>query len=311
MEVLTYIQQILEEIPISSVLDFTIIAFIIYGALYFLRGTRGAAVLAGIIFALLFARICATKMEFTVLSRLLNSLDGIVATAIIVIFQPELRRAFAQLGTVAKAFSHTNRKDKLELITQVVDAVMQMSYSKTGALIVFERNIGMQAIINSGVTLDAKINPTLLRSIFYPNSPLHDGAVVIRDDKIVAAHVILTLSQDASENIEKRARALGTRHHAAISITEETDSVAVVVSEETGIISVAYRGCLTRNYDERTLKDFLKDTLIHSDNLSSQLRHAMLDSTSEDDKNASFLEDPDNAFVGSDEIMGKDEEEHR
>lgn len=257
---------------VSPVFDFIIIACLVYGVLYFLRGTRGSAVLAGIIFALVAVTFLSSRMNFEVLGKLLSSLWTISATAIIVIFQPELRRAFAQLGTVTKAFTHTDKTQRRGVINIVVEAVIQMSKTRTGALIVFERNIGMKAIVNSAVSLDAKVNSMLLRSLFYPNSPLHDGAVIINEDHIVAAHAILTLTPEVLGE-PGRISALGTRHHAALSITEETDAVAVVVSEETGIISVAYKGRLTRDFDEITLADTLVELMIRRDTVVSNVKN--------------------------------------
>ncbi len=261
---------------LSAVADFCIIACLVYGALYFLRGTRGSAVLSGIIFALITMSVISEKLHFEVLGRLLNNLWTIFTMAIIIIFQPELRRAFAQLGTVTKAFTHKNKTERRGVISMVVDAAVQMAKTRTGALIVFERNIGMQAIINSAVVLDAKVNPLLLRALFYPNSPLHDGAVIIKDDRIVAAHVILSLTQEASENSDRRVKGLGTRHHAALSITEETDAVAVVVSEESGIISVAYKGRLIRDFNEITLTDTLEDLMIRRDTIISNVKNVVM-----------------------------------
>ena len=156
------------------------------------------------------------------------------------------------------------RMGVVQAIEEIVSAVMQMSFRRCGALIIFERQIGMAAIINSAVTLETKINSLLVQAIFYPNSPLHDGAVIVRHGIIAAAHAILPLSQD-----EAGTRDFGTRHRAAIGVTEETDAVAVVVSEETGTISVAYRGRLIRNLSETDLLAFLKKMLIDYKQVSS------------------------------------------
>ena len=228
----------------------------IYFVLYFLRGTRAVSVLAGIIMILLFTTFLSLTLNLEVFGWLLENLWTVFSTAMIVIFQPELRRAFAQLG------SHIGRHKKIEqkeAIEEIVSAVMQMSFRRCGALIIFERQIGMAAIINSAVALETKINSLLVQSIFYPNSPLHDGAVIVRQGIIAAAHAILPLSQDD----------FGTRHRAAIGVTEETDAVAVVVSEETGTISVAYRGRLIRNLSETDLLAFLKKMLIDPKQVSS------------------------------------------
>jgi diadenylate cyclase len=172
-----------------------------------------------------------------------------------VIFQPELRRAFAQLGSTSFGNRATRQKEAIE---DVVNAVVQMSLRRIGALIVFERRIGLATIINSAVLLDTKLNSLLIQSIFYPNSPLHDGAVIIKDDRIAAAHAILPLAQQTDGS----AKTLGTRHRAALGITDETDSVVVVVSEETGAISVAYRGHLKRDVSSDKLHKLLSELLI-------------------------------------------------
>lgn len=219
------------------------------------------SVLAGIIMILLFTTFLSLTLNLEVFGWLLENLWTVFSTAMIVIFQPELRRAFAQLG------SHIGRHKKIEqkeAIEEIVSAVMQMSFRRCGALIIFERQIGMAAIINSAVALETKINSLLVQSIFYPNSPLHDGAVIVRQGIIAAAHAILPLSQD-----ETGTRDFGTRHRAAIGVTEETDAVAVVVSEETGTISVAYRGRLIRNLSETDLLAFLKKMLIDPKQVSS------------------------------------------
>ena len=142
------------------------------------------------------------------------------------------------------------------MIEEIAAAVVQMSFSRCGALIVFERRIGLAAITGNAVQLDAKVNSLLLQSLFYPNSPLHDGAVIIQNGRVVAAHAILPLTQ------ENNYRSLGTRHRAALGITEETDAVVVVVSEETGRISYALKGKLTENVSEDKLVDFLRRKLL-------------------------------------------------
>ncbi len=236
-------------------LDFAVIAALIYCLLYFLRGTRGASVLAGCVIVLIFLTLLTNVLKFEVMNWLLQNFWTIASIALVVIFQPELRRAFAQLGS--KSFStHANVQKKT--IRETVSAVTQMSRRKTGALIVFERQIGMATIKNSAVHLEAKVSSLLLQSIFYPNSPLHDGALIIRGDTIEAAHAILPLTQQpefARQNI-------GTRHRAATGVTEETDAVAVVVSEETGGISMAKRGNLRRDLTPDELFELLTNALI-------------------------------------------------
>jgi len=198
-------------------------------------------------------------VEFEVLSWLLNSLWGMIAVMLIVIFQPELRRAFAQLGSSTSFATHRKEKKK-ESLNEVVIAVENMARTKTGALIIFERQISMSSIINSSVSLNSRLNSLLIESIFFHNSPLHDGAIIIKEDKIIAGHAILPLSQDQS-----LIRTLGTRHRAAIGITEETDAVALVVSEETGFISIACRGRLKRNIPSDKVLRYLTTLLLSSE----------------------------------------------
>ncbi|MBR4956953.1 MAG: diadenylate cyclase CdaA [Lentisphaeria bacterium] len=230
-----------------------ILAFLIYEVLYFLRGSRGVYVLTGLSVALIGMSFLAEWLNFEVISRLISESGVVLAVAIIVIFQPELRRAFAQLGS----YTFLRGKRRREIISEVVAAAMDMSRRKCGALIVLERRIGMRALEEDAVRLDIKVNALVLESIFYPNSPLHDGAVIIRDNRIVAARVILPLTRNG-EMLSKR---LGTRHRAALGVSEETDAVVVVVSEETGIISICAGGVLRRDLPPEQLENYLSELM--------------------------------------------------
>ncbi|MDD5596446.1 MAG: diadenylate cyclase CdaA [Victivallaceae bacterium] len=240
-------------------LEIIILAFIFYKILYYLRGTRGSNILAGMLTALLILTAIADLMKFEVLSWALSGLWTLLATAMIVIFQPELRRAFAQLGSIS--FRQKDRKK--EVITEITTAVLNMAKRKIGALMVIERKIGMRAIVEDAVKLDIKVNSMILESIFYPNSPLHDGAIIIKNDRIIAAHAILPLSRN-----ENFAKSLGTRHRAAVGITEETDAVVVVVSEQNGNISVACRGSIRYDVKVDKLLRYLSALLMASDDNS-------------------------------------------
>ena len=231
-------------------LDFVIIWAMIYWVLYFLRGTRSANVLFGVIAIFLTATIVVDHVErLTVLRFLLmECLMPVLGIAILVIFQPEFRRAFAQAGSI---FFSSSRTDQ-ETIDQVVEAAAQLSVTRTGAIIVFERNIGLTDTTRSAVPLDARVDSLLIQSIFYPNSPLHDCALVIgKNNRIVAAHAVLPL---AEEDFFVNGKRLGTRHRAAAGISQETDAVAVVVSEETGMISIAKKGRLLRGLKPEELR---------------------------------------------------------
>jgi len=243
---------------VRPVLELGILWLMIYGLLYYLRGTRGANILAGIVIALILLTLVSDLLKLEVISAMLLNLWAILATALIVIFQPELRRAFAQLGSAS--FLAQRRTRQREAISEIVTATVNMAKRRIGAIMVFERQIGMGAIVEDAIKLDGKLNSYLLESIFFPNSPLHDGAVIIRDDRIVAAHAILPLAQ-----IDASLPSMGTRHRAALGITEETDAVALVISEESGAISLACRGRIKRRIPPEKLPRFLLGLLLDKD----------------------------------------------
>lgn len=246
-------------ILLRPALEIGLIAFLIYEALYFLRDTRGSKVLAGLVIALMALSLAADYLNLMVIKYLLDGFWTILATAMLIIFQPELRRAFAQLGSLA----FLQGKHKREIIGELVTAVVNMSRRRCGALIVIERRIGMRGLADDAVKLDIKVNSMILESIFYPNSPLHDGAVLIKNGRIIAARVILPLT--CSDEFSKR---LGTRHRAAVGITEETDAVVVLVSEETGTVSIACRGGLYRELDPASLEEYLEKLIIEENDES-------------------------------------------
>lgn len=270
--------------------EFLLIAFVIYKILYYLRGTRAVNVLAGLVVAFLALSILANSLGLTVVRWLLDNFLSLMAFTIIVIFQPELRRAFAQLGS----YTFFQRNRKRETIHELVQAVNVMSSRRIGAIIVIERRIGMRAIVEDAIKLDCKLNNLLIQSIFYPNSPLHDGAVIIRNDRLVAARAILPLSRDANLS-----RTMGTRHRAALGITEETDAAVVVVSEETGDISVACRGAIMRGLSGKSLENELNKLLMNGDESSETLTD-ILGTIDEREGNVDFHGDEEpNANTGN------------
>ncbi|MDD3154149.1 MAG: diadenylate cyclase CdaA [Victivallaceae bacterium] len=249
-----------------SILEVLILTYLIYKALYYLRGTRGSYVLAGILIMLLTLTILAPLLKFEVIAWLLENASTITAFALVVIFQPELRRAFAQLGSYA--FWQSGRQR--EVLSEIAIAAADMSRIKCGAIIVLVRKIQMKAIVDDSVKLDIRVSAIVLESIFFPNSPMHDGAVVIDEDRIIAARAILPLTR-----VENAKRSWGTRHRAAIGITEESDAVALVVSEETGKISVAFGGRLRRDIPVAVLEEYLRGLMTQGCNepeLASNLR---------------------------------------
>ena len=232
--------------------EIAILFFFIYSGLYYLRGRRGSYILAGLLTSLILLTFISDQLRLDVISWLLQSLWAVFAGVLIVIFQPELRRAFAQLGSR----SFVRKMKKRETINEVVTAAINLANQRVGALIIFEREIGMRTIINNAVVIDAALNHYLIETIFQPRTPLHDGGIIIRNNQIVAAHCIFPLTHD----IELQ-KSMGTRHRAAIGITEETDAIAVVVSEETGAISLACRGRLKKDVGPDRIARYLNSLL--------------------------------------------------
>jgi diadenylate cyclase len=245
---------------ITLVLDLAIVIFLVVKLVQLIKGTRALQLLKGIIFLILIT-IISGFLQLNVLNYILSSFMTYGVLLLIVIFQPELRRALEQLGSnkVNKFFGidkDIETKTK-ENIYKVVIAAIEMSKTKTGALIVLERDIKLKDIMDTGVPIDSEISPQLLVNLFAPKTPLHDGAVVISENRIKAAACILPLSDD--KHISNR---IGTRHRSAIGMSKESDAIVVVVSEETGKISVAKDGTLIADVKEDALKQILIKNLI-------------------------------------------------
>lgn len=237
-----------------DIVDILIVAVIIYELLLLTRHTRGSALLKGL-FLLFLIVILSNVLGLTSLNWLLLSVLQNGALVLIILFQPELRKMLEHMGR-SKLMSKNSRRSPVEnstpIITEIIQTVVDLSRRRVGALLVFERQTGLQDVIETGTQLNADISAPLLENIFEPNTPLHDGAVVIRDDQVMAAACILPLAEASGVS-----RELGTRHRAAVGITENTDAAVVVVSEETGIVSFASDGVLKRPYTIDELKEFL------------------------------------------------------
>jgi diadenylate cyclase len=233
---------------------------IYYGYLYF-RGTRGAKVFTGLAILFIFLTLVSQILNLTVISWLLRSLTAFVAVALVVIFQPELRRALAELGS--NHFFSSARQNR-ETIDIVADAVFELANKQLGALIAIERDTGIRSFAESGVNLDCEISQELLLTIFFPKTPLHDGGIIIRDDRIIAAACIFPVSQ--REDLD---RTLGLRHRAGLGITEESDAIAIVVSEETGTISICHRGKIERGFKPGHLEKRLAELLVRGEENSN------------------------------------------
>lgn len=253
-------------IRVTDIIDIAIIAFVIYKLFSLLRNTRAEQVLKGLIFVLFFASI-ADILNLNTVSWVMNQFLTVSLVFIIVVFQPELRSALERLGRGRSLFSSEKILRDERSIDELVSAMSSLSRQKIGALVVLEREVGLSDIIESGTKLDSDISSELLINIFIPNTPLHDGAVIIRKNTIAAAACYLPLS--SSNTIAKE---LGTRHRAAIGISEKSDCLVVIVSEETGNISVAENGKINRYFDEESLRIRLKNELVNTDNVSDILK---------------------------------------
>ncbi|MCX8084936.1 MAG: diadenylate cyclase CdaA [Calditerrivibrio sp.] len=241
--------EVFRSITIFDVVDIAIIAFLIYRVLLLIKGTIALRMTLGVIIILIFSSF-STLFGFKATSWVLSNLTGYLFLSIIILFQPEIRRALAIIGDT-KVFNKNNSLN-LFIIDEIVKAVTVLANKQIGALIVIQREIDLLPYIQVGTTLNSDLNKDILISIFIPHSPLHDGAVIVINGKITYAGTILPLTKRV--DLDKK---FGTRHRAAMGITEETDAVCIVVSEERGTITVSYRGNFTSELDSDTLRETL------------------------------------------------------
>jgi len=239
---------------INTLIQVTVLACVFYYIFIFFRGTRGAQVLAGLGFLLAILIVLTQIFNLDALNWIFRNLSVFLGVAVLIIFQPEIRRVLAELGK-QPVFSAT--VERRTVIDRLVETVIHLAEHKVGALIAIEREIGTRSVQETGIKLDVPVVTELLSSIFYPHTPLHDGGVIIAGNRIMAAGCVFPLSQDAELH-----KAYGTRHRAAMGLSEETDAVVIVVSEETGAVSVCYRAKLTSGIDGEQLKSFLTDILL-------------------------------------------------
>ena len=258
----SYIYPFIGSIRISDCIDIIIVAFAVYTLMKFVRKTRAAQLLKGI-GILLVIMIVSDWFKLSVVHYILINTMQIGATALLIIFQPELRRGLEHMGRTkfGNLFTAEESHETADLIDETCVAVASLSKTKTGALIVFERKNIIDEYLTGGTPINALLSSELIENIFVPNTPLHDGAVLVRNERIHAASTVLPLS--SNKNLSKE---FGTRHRAALGITEMSDSVALVVSEETGKISVAVGGDLIRNLSISALSKLLNKLLTVPDN---------------------------------------------
>lgn len=253
-EVFQQLLTLFQRLTPGSVVDILLVALVFYGVLRLFQGTQAVSLLRGILLVAFAVTLATSLLPLTAFTWLLrNSLPGILV-AIPVIFQPELRRALERLGRTTPMLGRNSPNDVTQrVIYEVVRSVEMMARDKTGALIVLEGDTGLEDHIESGQRVDGLVSARLLTTVFFPNTALHDGAVIIRGDRLVAAGCVLPLTSRTLPDAT-----LGTRHRAAVGITEQNDALAIVVSEETGIVSIARNGRIVRRLDSQRLGRILQ-----------------------------------------------------
>lgn len=250
-----FFSNIMSSIGITDVLDILIVAFIVYKVLGFIRETRAEQLAKGLL-VLVIGTLLSKALHLYTLHWLLSGVATVGLVAIVVIFQPELRRALEHLGRskFGNIMNDIDKEEAKRMISEIVKSVETMSSSKTGALMVIEKEITLNDIVETGTIVDAAISTEMIGTIFYEGSPLHDGALILRGDRLCAAGCVLPLTQN-----KKLSKQLGTRHRAGIGITENSDALVIIVSEETGAISLAQNGILTRFVESKKIEKTLLD----------------------------------------------------
>src|SRR3954452_20900825 len=236
------------------VLEVLILTVGIFYAFRFIRGTRGAPVVTGFLVVLLAFVLVSYLLELKVLRYLLSAFTAYFVLAVLVIFQPELRRMLAELGNLPLFATAHEQRENIEVIIQTVE---RLAEGRIGALLAIEQSIQLQEAVEAGIAVDCEATPEMLETIFFPNNAIHDGGVIIKGDRIAYAACIFPLTQR-----QDLSKSLGTRHRAALGLSEETDAVVVVVSEETGMISYAYKGELVRGLSAEELRAFVSSVLL-------------------------------------------------
>ena len=238
-----------------DIVDIVLVALLLYEFFRFVKGTKATPILVGLAFFFIVSFI-ARWLDLMAFSWIMRSILAVWVVAFVIVFQPEIRNVLARIGK-QRSIKFFLKVEESPVIDEIVDAIRKMSEDKIGALILIEKSIGLKDIIETGVKVDAQVNSSLLRTIFFPDTPLHDGACVIQGDILVAASCVLPLSENPDLSGQ-----YGLRHRAALGISEQSDAICLVVSEETGKISFAYKGKLVTKVEIAILKRSLETILL-------------------------------------------------
>lgn len=257
-----FFRNIVSSIGITDILDILIVALLVYKVLGFIRETRAEQLAKGLLI-LVAATLLSKLFHLYTVHWLLSGLMTMGLVAIVVLFQPELRRALEHLGRsrMLDVLSDIDKEEAKRMIGEITKAVKRMSSERTGALMVIERETTLNDIVETGTVIDAAVSAEMIGNIFYEGAPLHDGAIIIRGDRLHAAGCVLPLTQN-----KKLGKDLGTRHRAGIGITENSDAVVIIVSEETGLVSIAQNGQLVRFRETERIEQILTDLYIREEN---------------------------------------------
>lgn len=254
----TFLWNLIHRPTLIDYIDILIVSFLIYELVLLTRQTRAIQVLKGLA-VIIVASYASKLIGLTALNWLLRSILNNGVIALLILFQPELRKALEQIGRSAKIERGASQDESERIVDEITQCLLRLSRRRVGALIVFEQRTGLKDVIETGTAIDSMISAPLLENIFEPNTPLHDGAVIIRNQRVAAAACVLTLSESSAIS-----RDLGTRHRAGLGISESTDAIVLIVSEETGIISMAKGGRLTRHLDAEAIRKQLR-SIYHED----------------------------------------------
>ena len=259
---------LLSTIRITDILDIFIVSFVFYKLFSLIRGTRATQLIKGILFIFIGAKLSEYLKLYTI-SWILNNAVTVGFIAILIVFQPELRRVLEHIGNnkLLKPVNFETSRSNIRVLDEITKATFSLADKKIGALMFLERKTGLRDIIETGITLNSEISYELLMNIFIPNTPLHDGAVVISNEHIVAASCFLPLTDNKEISME-----LGTRHRAGIGISEKSDAIVIVVSEETGYVSICEKSKINRNVTKQYLLNYLVENFVVEEKNTNSLK---------------------------------------